>query len=369
LPGFARQTGRVVGRIQAAAALGSIVGTFLTGFFLISAFGTRHVVVGVAVILPVLAVLASPPWRTRRAYAVGAVGAAILAAGWLSSSGCTRESDYYCIRVDPGTVMKTVNGRRVAFTSPRQSLYLDNLIHAEVNLAQPSKLLYDYEQQYARVLALQERKGASVDAFFIGGGGYVFPAWLQSKYPGQVTVAEIDPAVTSVARQYLGLRDSPTLHLVTGDARRELRALPAPTQFDAVFGDAFNDFSVPYHLTTREFDELVASHLRPNGVYLINVIDGGKHDFLRSEVRTLRLVFPYVAVVKPDAGWPPPTWRNTYVIVARKTEPPKRLGTIPAATLDAFVANGHSVLLTDDHAPVEQLLAPVFQEALRLRSN
>jgi spermidine synthase len=362
-------TGRVVGRIQAAASLGSIVGTFLTGFFLISAFGTRHVVVGVAAILLVLAVVAWPPWRSRRAYAAGSLAAVILVAGWLSESDCTRESDYYCIRVDPGKVVRTVNGRRVEVTPPTRSLFLDALIHSEVNLRHPSQLLYGYEQQYARVIGLQVPAGGKVDAFFIGGGGYVFPRWLESKYRGQVTVAEVDPAVTGIAREYLGLRDSPRLHLRTGDARRALRSLPASTRFDAIFGDAFDDFSVPYHLTTREFNELVASHLEPNGVYLLNVVDGNHHDFLRSEVRTLRRTFPYVAVVTPEDGWPPPAWRSTYVVMARKTAPSKPLDTVPVAALDDFFANGHSVVLTDDHAPVEQLLAPVFREALKSRTQ
>jgi predicted membrane-bound spermidine synthase len=267
-------TGRVVGRIQAAATLGSIVGTFLTGFFLISAVGTRHVVVGVAAILLVLAVVAWPPPRSRMAVGTAAVAVAVVAAGWLSNSSCTRESDYYCIRVDPGTVVRSVNGHRVQVTSPHQSLFLDNLIHSEVNLSQPSRLLYDYERQYAQVLRALDPQGGRVDAFFIGGGGYVFPRWLESHYGGQITVAEVDPEVTSVARRYFGVRDSPRLRIADGDARRELRSLPSSEMFDAVYGDAFNSFAVPYHVTTREFDELVSRHMRPNSVYLINLIDG-----------------------------------------------------------------------------------------------
>jgi predicted MFS family arabinose efflux permease len=53
-------TGRVVGRIQAAASVGSIVGVFLTGFVLISAFGTKAIVAGVAVTLGLLALLSNP---------------------------------------------------------------------------------------------------------------------------------------------------------------------------------------------------------------------------------------------------------------------------------------------------------------------
>jgi MFS family permease len=55
-------TGRVVGRIRSAAELGAIVGVFLTGFVLISAFGVRSIVAFVAITLAVLAILSNPVW-------------------------------------------------------------------------------------------------------------------------------------------------------------------------------------------------------------------------------------------------------------------------------------------------------------------
>jgi MFS family permease len=55
-------TGRVVGRIRSAAELGGILGVFLTGFVLISAFGTRSIMACVAIVLAVLAVLSNPLW-------------------------------------------------------------------------------------------------------------------------------------------------------------------------------------------------------------------------------------------------------------------------------------------------------------------
>jgi hypothetical protein len=139
------RTGRVVGRIQAGAALGSVLGTFLTGVFLISWFGTRHIVAGVAAVLLVL---------------------------------------------DGGTI----------------------------------------------------------------------------------TVAEIDPAVTSIARELLGLRPSGRLRVLSEDARVALRSPPAGTRF-----------------------------------------------------------------------------------------------VVSQASLDRVGAGGHSVVLTDDHAPVDQLLAPVFAQSLGRR--
>ena len=55
-------TGRTVGRIRSAAELGGILGVFLTGFVLISAFGTRSIVAVVAIVLAALGVLSSPLW-------------------------------------------------------------------------------------------------------------------------------------------------------------------------------------------------------------------------------------------------------------------------------------------------------------------
>mgnify|MGYP002682527677 CR=1 FL=1 len=57
------RTGRTVGRIYAAGSMGSIVGTFATGFLLISWFGTHVIVAGVALLLLALGLLFLLPRR------------------------------------------------------------------------------------------------------------------------------------------------------------------------------------------------------------------------------------------------------------------------------------------------------------------
>jgi MFS family permease len=51
------RVGRTVGQIYAFGSVGSIVGTFLTGFWLISQFGTYTIVLGVAIVLLLLGLL------------------------------------------------------------------------------------------------------------------------------------------------------------------------------------------------------------------------------------------------------------------------------------------------------------------------
>ncbi|HBY98550.1 MAG TPA: spermidine synthase, partial [Chloroflexi bacterium] len=150
------------------------------------------------------------------------------------------------------------------------------------------------------------------------------------------------------------------------DARHFLNELPADTRYDFIFGDAFNDFSVPYHLTTREFASQVRAHLAPDGLYLVNIIDGRHGLFLRAFVRTLQSVFPHVAVSTDSDNWRT-VQRYTFVLVA--SEQPlddlyQHTGNfLSPDELQRYLDEAPSLILTDDHVPVDNLLAPVYRES------
>tara|TARA_R110002072_G_scaffold146075_2_gene292840 strand:+ start:22536 stop:25634 length:3099 start_codon:yes stop_codon:yes gene_type:complete len=128
-----------------------------------------------------------------------------------------------------------------------------------------------------------------VSTFFIGGGGFVFPRWIETEFSdkSRIDVAELDPAVKLAVQKEMGLPpDGQTaVRTLIGDARNVVDDLlkankvrvasgEKPIHYDFVYGDAFNDFSVPWHLTTLEFNEKVKALLNPDsGVYLVNVID------------------------------------------------------------------------------------------------
>ena len=345
-------TGRVVGRIQAAATLGSIVGTFATGFFLISWFGTRALVVGVAGALIVLGVLTTPKWTTRSGINVLLVIAFVAGLALTSTTPCLRESNYFCIRVLPGD-------------HPRQRiLALDLLIHGYVDLDDPAKPIYSYELLYDEMIRAAFPNRRDLDSFSIGGGTYTFPRYMEARSDGEVVVAEIDPAVTAVAKDYLALEPGPRMSIHHDDARRVLAGLPAAPKFEVIAGDAFNDAAVPFHLTTDEFNRLVAEHLAPDGLYLVNVVDAVDYDFLRSYMHTLERTFPYVRLMALEDHWPPSGARDAFVVVAGRHEIPRTLSMISDSDLATFRARRDSVVLTDDHVPVDQLLAPVFRQRL-----
>ncbi len=119
-------------------------------------------------------------------------------------------------------------------------------------------------------------------------------------------VAEIDPAVTRIAREHLWLRPPPNLRIVHRDGRVALQQLPAQPLFDVVLGDAIHDVSIPSHLITREFAQEIARRLRRSGTYAPKVVDFAESPrLLFSMVKTLRPVFETVEVGPMPSNWPP----------------------------------------------------------------
>ena len=371
------RTGHIVGRIYAWSTLGSIAGAFLTGFALIPWFGTKRVVFGVGLILVVLAAVTGeffrrPGWA--RAVDAMVVVVLILTLGQIHfrdalSAWCLRETSYYCIRV---TSELEADGHSY------QVLSLDRLIHSYNSIEDPIRLHYPYLRTYAALTAYAAQRSPHLRALFIGGGGYTLPRYMEARYPGAVLeVAEIDPGVTLTAEEMLGLSPSTRVVTYSRDAREVVESKQGSAPYDLVFGDAFNDYQVPYHLTTREFAEKVRSLLKPEGLYLALVIDrmrGGR--FMASVVRTLREVFPHVYVFS-DVNRTMALRALTYVVAAsttpldidrlRSAAGPDSGGAaavsvMPGEALDEWLRGANPIMLTDDYAPADNLMAPIFLE-------
>ncbi|MBC7234699.1 MAG: fused MFS/spermidine synthase [Chloroflexi bacterium] len=361
------RAGTTVGKVYAWSSVGSIAGTFATGFWFISWFGTRTIIMLVAAMLMVLALWFVTAGEWRRAMARALVLVVLFALSWwlLQRNGdlvsdCLVETDYFCIKVHK----EKVAGREV------RSLVLDRLVHSYSDIQDPTYLQYGYERTYAQVIEPMMRAKPDLDVFFIGGGGYTFPRYLEAMLPqSHLVVAEIDPMVTEVAHEHLGLRRDTQIETKNLDARAYMAWYGEPNSFDIVFGDAFNDYSVPFHLTTLECAQRIAELLREDGLYVANIIDGGRHGhFLRAFVRTLRQAFPEVLVIPNDHNNWRTSVRSTFVIVASKKPldvSAMRLEQRPLTPeeLEGYLALEPPMVLTDNHVPVDNLLAPVFEDS------
>ena len=353
-------SGAVVGKLSAAGTIGAISGTFLTGFVLLGLVPTRALIVGVGVLLVGIGLAIT--WRIGRdrrnviGLALGSVVLGLVAA--VSPSPCHAESAYYCVAIveddtDP-------DGRY---------LILDGLTHAYVDLADASRLEFGYIRRFADASALPiEDAGRSFAALHIGGGGFSFPRYLDSTYPeASQTVLELDPGVLQIARKDLGFTPSERVRVVVGDARRSIQALP-DSGFDLVFADAFGGLAVPWHLTTDEFLGEIDRVMRPGATLAMNLIDGPSLDFVRAEVATLAMRFDHIAVISGEATLDGEAGGNVVLVasdapidataildhVAAWSEPTPTGIIHGPIEIAEFV--GDAPTLTDDYAPVDQLL-------------
>jgi MFS family permease len=358
---FDPRAGHVVGRMHALAAIGSIAGTFITGYWLVQRFGTRSVVLGSAVALFLLAAPflrpGARPVSVLLVLGILGAGAAVLQPSALESP-CTRESGYFCIRV--------VDQTSAAPFGEARGMVLDHLLHGINHATVPEMLIAPYvhamdELTYAH---FGPRYDQGLDYFFAGGGAYSHPRAVQALSPSsRLTVAELDPMVTLTAAEQLFLAPR-GMRILHEDARVVLAREAGP--FDVIVGDVFHDLAVPYHLVTREFARLVRSKLAPGGLYAMNVVDAFPDPRLvKAVVKTLGAEFRYVDVWMEGM---PEADRVTYVLTASDaTRLPDRVdarvsferswlrvtGQLPA------VGTPYSEIptLTDDYAPVERLIA------------
>jgi len=373
------RTGSVVGRLSALATVGGIAGTFLTGFVLVALFPTRATIRVLALLLVVGGLMAAfllARSGTDRAFGrLGADGSlpmlgiapvvvALLAIGAsLSTSGpCEEESAYFCVAVrdDPGS-------------ATGQVLWLDTLPHSHVDPTDPTVLAFTYTAWYGDAIGALAPDGRALHALHIGAGGLTMPRYLRSEHLGSIQVVlELDPLVVDIAQRRLGFVPGDDVHITTGDARRTVAELARlrrtgqaadVTPFDLVIGDAFGGIAVPWHLTTLEFITDLHALLGPDGVYLLNIIDHGPRALLRAEVATIAEVFAHVAVIERRDG----RGGNHVVVASDLPLPLEAIATRNRARgRDDVIVTGDELtalvggmrILTDDRAPVDQLLTP-----------
>jgi spermidine synthase/MFS family permease len=365
------RSGRIAGEIYAWSTAGAILGTFATGWYLVSALGVHALIFALGLVLIALALLVGRFWQ-RRAVFSGLALLALFAVVALQQGGslrsrCTEETNYFCIKV--GDETKPVG--------PVKTLVLDHLVHSYVKLDDPTYLGYVHEQVQAELTDYLTQGRPDPRVLVIGGGGYTYPRWVEARLPRVgVEVVEIDPGVTRVAHDYLGLPRTTRIASHNLDGRQFVQELAPRGTYRLVVQDAVNDLSVPYHIMTREYDDRVRALLQPDGAYLLTVIDLFRDgQLLRAAIRTMQASFPRVQLLAAGPAWQS-GGANVWVIAGSaegvdvgrlRAELGGRGWTgvltteMPPDQLAEYVSTEPRIVLSDEYAPVDNLIAILFR--------
>jgi spermidine synthase len=351
------ETGTVVGRLTSIGTLGAIAATFGTGFVLVAMVPTTVILFGLGGLLVAVGAVLTVRLRGVRA-AAAPLALALLGglATLVAPNPCELETAYHCARVsaDPDRPSGRV-------------LELDTLRHSYVDLEDPGHLEFGYVRGMAAAVDTFRAAGDPVRALHIGGGGLTLPRYLDATRPGSESlVLEIDRGVLDIDADQLGFRPGDGIETRVTDGRLGVADEPAGRR-DLVIGDAFGGVAVPWHLTTRELVADVRRVLTADGLYAVNVIDRPPLAFVRAEVATIAAVFDHVALVaRPDAL--AKEAGGNFVVLASdrpidadalRTALAARDGALRLVTGPEVAAfAGDARILTDDFAPVDQLLTP-----------
>jgi spermidine synthase len=302
---------RLVGGVYAANTVGAIVGALGGSLLMVTLLGTQHsqqvliILCGLAALLVLEPLSSTDAGQKRSAWAgtlpivVAAVIAALLARnvpplpkllvaygryaatraqqdidviymgeGWNASVAVTRL---------PGGILNYHNAGKVQASSEPQDMRLQRMLgHLTTIITKnPTK----------KVLVIGCGAGVTAGAVSI------------DPYLEQETIAEIEPLVPSVVSTYFGEHNfnvikNPKVRVQLDDARHYL--MTTKEKFDAITSDPLDPWvKGAAMLYTREFFEIVKSHLNPGGVVTLFVqLYESNPAAVKSEIGTFMEAFP-----------------------------------------------------------------------------
>lgn len=228
-----------------------------------------------------------------------------------------------------------------------------------VDLTQPSRLVIPYTRTLLAAAFVQPQPRRILQ-IGLGGGGV--NRFIRIAYPeAHLQTVELDAEVLAVAKEFMDFRPDAQDEVTIEDGRSFVKK--SREKWDWIIVDAFRDGSVPAHLKTKEFYQLLQSHLAPGGVVAFNVHNGTK--LFESDKATLRDVFSQVHafdvagtgnVIILAFDVPPPDWEDKFLASNRSASAYMKPHLEHALTeYSGAVTPGGAPVLTDDFAPAEFL--------------
>ncbi len=364
--------GSVVGKLNASNTIGSIIGTFVPTFISIPAVGTSITFLIFAAILLILCVIyfVSSKINFSKAKKVPisiilfviccVLGQSTSFAFWEDNLTYEGESIYNYLQVSQSG-QHVILSTNVLFGT--QSVYIKE--------KGPTGFYYDHAM--AAVYMAEAENDDTTDILILGNGSGTYATQCSRYFDNvNITGVEIDGKITDLAHKYFGM---PTdLPVYTYDGRAYLNA--SKDKYDVIMVDAYQDITIPFQMSSKEFFTLVADHLTDNGIMVVNLnmrsdTKGNINEYLAD---TIGSVFPNIVTTDVQGN-------SNRILFASRNSDVDMIKTLTAKTntesnkdlvymmskviynLEPYKAG--NLVMTDDKAPVELLGMKVIDELIK----
>jgi spermidine synthase len=367
------RAGNVAGTIYGISTIGSFIGTFLPVLVLIPTIGTTwtFLVFSSALLLTALVGL----WlssRSRRSAAYALMIPALVAAVLFGSHGGIKHSNGQIYETESAynyIQVLDINGTRYLRLNDGQG------VHSQYN---PATLDYGgpWQQFLVTPFFFPDRQPEAIQRIAIVGLAAGTTARQAAAVFPNVTIDgyEIDPKIVQVGRTYFDM-NLPNLNVFVQDGRLGLER--SPQKYDLICVDAYRPPYIPPHLTTREFFQIAADHLQPDGSLAINVGRApNDRRLIDGLATTIGTIFPSIYVMDiPNtfnsilyATLQPTDKANLSANLLRLSNEgkaqPLLLGSMAVTWTNLQPAPQKTIVFTDDLAPIEWMTNNLILEFL-----
>lgn len=294
------EVGKVSGKMSSFSTIGSIAGTFLAGFVLIPILGVKNIILLLVVILCVLSFLLYD--GKNKLYVVKSIITTICLIGIVLLGKKIFFKKHSDIILDTDSEYSRIWVRQFDVNDKKLNvvqvgLGYESVVTGENSLSSDYLKFYDLFDYY---------KNDTKDTLMIGGAAYTYPMYYLERFNDKnIDVVEIDPKMTSIAKEYFNLDiDNDRLNIYHQDGRTFLNK--SDKKYDCILIDAFKGIDAPFQLTTYEAVSNAKRMLKDNGVVITNVISslsGNNAKFIEYEYSTYKAVFSDVKVFKAQDGF------------------------------------------------------------------
>ena len=293
-------SGSVVGKLNAANTIGSIIGTFVPTFVSIPAVGTSVTFLIFAGVLLALCLI-------------------YFASGMSVKKGDKKQGKSALIKSVTGIVLfliccvfghnnsfafwendLTYEGESVynylqVYDTDQKVVLSTNVLFGTQSVYQKEKgpTGYYYDHAMAAVYMGKTEEDRKQKILILGNGSGTYATQCNRYFENlDITGVEIDGKITDLAHEYFDLDED--IPVETYDGRAYLNV--SKDKYDVIMVDAYQDITIPFQMSSVEFFKLVADHLTENGVMVVNLnmrsdSAGNINEYLCD---TIASVFPYV---------------------------------------------------------------------------
>lgn len=350
-------SGKTVGTLGACNTIGSIIGTFMPTFITIPAVGTAITFLIFSGILLVLGLVYFISEK-RNAVLCGVTSVLFVLccifgnlngfAFWEKNLTYEGESVYNYLQVKEDDE-KVILSTNVLFGVQSMTMKERNL----------TGMYYDYALAAPMLAGINEENDGN--ALILGMGTGTYARQCSRYFPNlNVTGVEIDEKITKLANQYFDASEKAKVYNYDGRAYLNVDK----EDYNVIMVDAYQDITIPFQMSSKEFFTMVKNHLKEDGVMVVNINmhsdkQGNINEYLSD---TIASVFDHVYLVEvpgttnvelfatqnPEAV---NHFKEQYASVGNRQL--KGLYTTVNENMTAY--QGGDYLLTDDKAPVELL--------------